>query len=219
MLPLGFALHSFFNELPPWMLPAIPLAVLVGIAVWILLACVGLVPSSHTPWALTPIEVWLDTCCLCQDTPETIAAGIAAFDDVMRSSDRMVAFVSRDYFERLWSVYELATFCRMHPNDLGRKLLLLSLAWPSTINPLRSKRLSRAEVEQLSNFCCLDAQCYKPSDRAMLLAKIRSDWGTEAAFDDFVRNNLLAIMQQSKERYQGQLFATAVQSFELVFGD
>ena len=52
----------------------------------------------------------------------------------------------------------------------------------------------------LRDFSCLKAQCYKPADRAFLLERIREEWGSEAQFDRFVREDLLEVMVQSKRQ-------------------
>ena len=131
----------------------------------------------------------------------------------------MVALVSEAYFTRLWAVYELATFCKAHRTTLRSRLLLLSLEWPSSLHPLKRGELSAREEAWLEGFSCLHAQCYKPSDRARLLANIRAQWGSEAAFDRFVRADLLQVLRESKALYQQRLRTIAAQSFELVFGD
>ena len=80
-------------------------------------------------------------------------------------------------------------------------------------------------------FNCLEAECTKPSDRAMLLGRIRAEWhvtgeeGVEAAksgeeaFNEFVRTELKDYVAESKRRYQGQLREVLARSFNLVFGD
>ena len=127
--------------------------------------------------------------------------------------------MSKAYFERLWTVYELATFCKKHHGQLEGRLLLLCLEWPSTLNPCKSRRLSSGEVGWLANFRCLDAQCYKPSDRAMLLGLIEREWSSTEQFDDFVRTELTQVLAQSKAAYQGALSRVAGESFAMVFGD
>jgi len=219
LLPLGLGVTSFLPAFPSWLLAAFPVGLTVLIWLWVQVSQLGLVPASCTPWGLTPAELWVDTCCICQDTPATIAAGLASFERFLHSCDRMVAFISPAYFDRLWCVYELATFCRQHRHSLPEHLLLLSLEWPSTLNPLKRSELHDSERAWFERFSCRNAKCCKPSDRALLLAKIRSEWGSEARFDAFVRHDLLDVMRQSKRRYQGQLGAVAKVSLELVFGD
>ena len=75
------------------------------------------------------------------------------------------------------------------------------------------------QVAWFSNFSCLDAKCYKPSDRAMLLAKIRDEWGSEEEFDEFVRTELVDALSVSKAEYQGQLLRIVAESIELIMGD
>ena len=122
-------------------------------------------------------------------------------------------------YRRLWCVYELATFCRMHTADLSSRLLLLSIKWPSALSPFKRGALSSEEVGWLDGFRCLQAKCFKPADRAMLLGRIREEWGSEAAFDTFVRTELKAVMAQSKRRYQQRILTVAGEAFELIFGD
>ena len=42
----------------------------------------------------------------------------------------------------------------------------------------------------LGAFSCADARCDSPAERAYLLMQIRLRWGSEAAFDAFVRGDL-----------------------------
>ena len=131
----------------------------------------------------------------------------------------VVALISPAYFERLWTVYELATFCKLHRNNLKSRLLLLSLEWPSTLSPAKTSQLTRAERAQLQSFSCVTAQCYKPSDRADLLAKIRAEWTSEANFDAFVHNEVLEVLELSKQQYTRQLATVATESVQLLLGD
>ena len=118
-------------------------------------------------------------------------------------------------------VYELAMFTRgMHlPGAAHGKLLLLSLDWPSTLSPLKAKGLSRKEEARFRDFSCLKAQCYMPADRAFLLERIRDEWGSEQAFDNFVHKELPTIFAESKRRFQKQLARVGAESFELLFGE
>ena len=120
----------------------------------------------------------------------------------------------------IWqTVYELATFCHAHRNELKSRLLLLSLEWPSTWNPLKRANLSANERQQLEGFSCLKARCFKPADRAMLLAAIRHEWGSEAKFDAFVRSDLVTVLEASKAQYMRQLVTVAGESVQLLLGD
>ena len=119
---------------------------------------------------------------------------------ILTRSSRLLCIVDAEYFKRLWCVYELATFCRAHRADLRARLLLLSLRWPSTLQPFKRAELSAREEAWLANFSCLQARCYKPSDRARLLAAIRDQWRSEAAFDHFVRTELLQVLRDLRRR-------------------
>ena len=48
---------------------------------------------------------------------------------------------------------------------------------------------------------------------------IREQWGSEGAFDAFVRTKLLGVMRASKAVYKRQLLNVALRSLELVMGD
>ena len=131
----------------------------------------------------------------------------------------MCTLVSETYFSRLWCVYELATFCSMHKGDLDEKLLLLSLAWPSSLSPFKRSGLSQKELGWMRDFKSEKADCYMPADRAFVLAEIRQKWGSTEAFDRFVAEELPPIMEASKRKFSQQLKTTALEAIELLFGD
>jgi hypothetical protein len=120
-------------------------------------------------------------------------------------------------------VFELATFCKKHQGDkLHEKLLLLSPAWPSSLSPLKaffSPGLTDQEREVLAGFRCREARCFKPCDRATVLAAVRNDWGSEAAFDAFVQKDLVKVLEESKTRYSTRLAQVMSETLELTFGD
>ena len=111
LLPLGLGLAEsaaalgWSVRLPPYALSCVPLAMLAAVLLWVLVAQLGMLPAHMTPWALTPVAVWLDACSLCQATPESIDAGIDGLGGFLEKSDKMVALVSEAYFRRLWTVY------------------------------------------------------------------------------------------------------------------
>ena len=120
----------------------------------------------------------------------------------------------------------MATFCRDYKeanalHRLKEDLLLLSFEWPGSLSPARigfSTDLTKEELEPLVSFKCRDARCFKPMDRAVVLAAIRSDWGSEEAFNRFVREVLPGVLRESKKRYATQLARLAGRSFNLAFG-
>ena len=115
-------------------------------------------------------------------------------------------------------VYELATFCRMHKGHLDRRLLLLSPTWPSVFSPLKSARLSAEERAPLDGFTLAGVQCAMPRDRAIVMDAIRREWGSEAAFEAFVRAELPGVLAASKRRYSRQLASVAARAFGMAFG-
>ena len=147
-----------------------------------------------------------------------IAAGVSSFGAFLAKCDNMVAFASPTYFSRLWCVYELATFCRMHKDHLDERLLLLSPTWPSVFNPFKSARLTEEELAPFTGFTLAEVQCAMPRDRAIVLEQIRREWGSEAAFETFVRTQLPELLASSKRRYSKQMARVAGRAFEMAFG-
>ena len=116
-------------------------------------------------------------------------------------------------------VYELASFCKKHQgNTLHEKLMLVSLDWPSSLSPTSAPRLTENEREVLASFRCREAECFKPRDRATVLAAVRTDWGSEEAFDSFVQNDLVTVLEESKTRYSTWLAQVTSDTLELMFG-
>ena len=147
-----------------------------------------------------------------------IAAGVSSFGAFLAKCDNMVAFASPTYFSRLWCVYELATFCNMHKDHLDERLLLLSPTWPSVFNPFKSAQLTEEELKPLTHFTLAEVQCAMPRDRAIVLEQIRREWGSEAAFETFVRTQLPGLLASSKRRYSRQMARVAGRAFEMAFG-
>ena len=61
--------------------------------------------------------------------------------------------------------------------------------------------------------------CFKPADKATVLAAIRDEWGSEENFDNFVQDELPRILEASKQRYSRQLLMVAMRSLEHLLGD
>ena len=147
----------------------------------------------------------------------------AGLEEYLFSCDRMVAFVSPEYFSRLWCVYELATFCRRYCSGplrtyLDKDLVLISAQWSWMTNLCRGSRLSEEEIIAVRHFRCRDARTLRPSDRAILLSHIRRDWGSEEAFDAFVRSELPGILADGKLRYSKQASKLLGEHMDLAFG-
>ena len=57
-----------------------------------------------------------------------------------------------------------------------------------------------------------------PRDRAIVLEAIRREWGSEAAFEGFVRTEVPKLLAASKRRYSRQIARVAGRAFEMAFG-
>ena len=113
--------------------------------------------------------------------------------------------VCRADFERTWCVFELAMWCHEHRSTLDEKLFLVSTEWEHFANPFKSRRLSEAELAPLRSFRLAHLKVFRPCDRADVIAAIVKRWGSEAAFEEFVRAELPTILAECRERYYGLL--------------
>jgi hypothetical protein len=120
---------------------------------------------------------------------------------------------------RLWCVYELATFCKEHKDELSQRLLLLSISWAPLHSPFKDPELTEEERDAFRDFRCRDARCFKPSDRAYVLQAIRDEWGTEEAFDRYVQTELPVILAVSKRAYSRRFVRVLRSNVEYMFGD
>ena len=57
--------------------------------------------------------LFLDKACINQSSAELKAEGIRNLGAFLKNSDSMLVFWSRDYFDRLWCVYELSLFIKL----------------------------------------------------------------------------------------------------------
>jgi len=217
-LPIGYAIHSEFQRFPGWTLSIVIITIMFLFLLWVFLSVNDIIASTFAPWSFSRQTVWLDKCCIDQSTPETIKAGTNSFHQFLSKCDGMVAFVSNTYFSRIWCVYELASFCKILEKQNGRRLLLFSLDWPSSIFQFESSEVSEEEASYFKHFRCRKAECFIPADRGWVLGEIRREWGSEQAFDNYVITKLPLIFAESKQMYGEQLKTVASRSLELLFG-
>ena len=102
-------------------------------------------------------------------------------------------------------MYELSEFALLHPIDqLESKLQIIGLDWPAWWNPMHwmdDVKLSDAELNAIESFSVRAANCERPADRQHILAELRLRWGSEAAFDAWVRDEMKALLLAGKARY------------------
>ena len=87
------------------------------------------------------------------------------------------------------------------------------------MSPFKSAELSEGELQQLYEFRCQDARCFKPADRAYVMAAIVEEFGSEAAFDLYVRKELPGILAECKKRYSRLLQTIGAQNLEHIAGE
>ena len=124
LLPLGLAVGAEVNPrdadghavlwsgpLPAYLFSLLTLGMLFSLLLWIVLAQCNIVPSHLSPWALSSTTLWLDKCCMDQSTPATVTSGVNSFKRFLGQCDGMMAFVSTDYFTRLWCAARPRPMC------------------------------------------------------------------------------------------------------------
>ena len=207
-------------EVPRFAIPSmLPFAWLLVTFVWVIASELGIVPIRYTPWRNLAQTIWLESACV--DKSNAAALLQAGYSEYMAKCDCMVAFVSPGYFRRLWCVYELATFCRRYCDGplrsyLEQDLMIMSGSW--SWNPCSRGFLTEEESKAIRSFRCRDARTLRPNDRAILLAYIRRDWGSEDAFDNFVRAELPLILADSKQRQSKRMSKLVNEHIDLAFG-
>ena len=133
----------------------------------------------------------------------------------------MIAFVSPNYFRRVWCVFELARFCILYQKSrkmMKERLILLNLQWPGILWPFKNTELTAEEKMWFENFSLKETSAFKPSDKAEVLEKISQMWGKPENFEEFVRTELVDIFAESKRRYAHQIRRIALSALETTFG-
>ena len=98
LVPLGFAVFGSTSPLAA-VLPCVPLAIALGILLWVRWSRKGLI-TRRTPWFYSDQTLWIDKTCVDQDNVAGfLADGLSKF---LFKCDGMVAFISQQYFTRLW---------------------------------------------------------------------------------------------------------------------
>jgi len=158
--------------------------------------------------------LWLDSVSVDYHGDKTARQRIAGFKAALHTSESFLALVSPTYVRRLWPVFELAVAAKTKPHDL----LLISLEWPSVFSPWLSAQVTDAERSWFADFTCRDAQTFAPKDRIAVCEAIRHAFGTEAAFDLFVREELPAVLRRSKLQYARRVRAAFRDALASVLG-
>ncbi len=182
-----------------------------------------LLPSTWGPWPRKLDEsngIWLDKLCIDQATDSAKQAGIANLGIYLLKCKTMTVMLGDTYFSRLWTTFELATYCKVHQGQLEDRLFFVSLKWATTwrISWLFQRvELDQFEIEQLTKYSCLDADCFMPADRVVVLAAIRKTWGSEQNFDNFVKTELSELVRKGKEEFMWRSLYTIKRVLDMLF--
>eukprot|EP00929_Paragymnodinium_shiwhaense_P047399 TRINITY_DN24048_c0_g1_i1.p1 TRINITY_DN24048_c0_g1~~TRINITY_DN24048_c0_g1_i1.p1 ORF type:complete len:666 (+),score=46.75 TRINITY_DN24048_c0_g1_i1:192-2189(+) len=121
-----------FAGSPPGHNKGIVASILCPLVFWLLLF------SKHEIYRLLGIEgdrVFLDKTCIHQTDMELKRKGIESLSAFIRRSERIVVVYGDEYLQKLWTVYELATFLVLYP-DTPIVLLPVRLPWVLLIGSL-----------------------------------------------------------------------------------
>ena len=80
-------------------------------------------------------------------------------------------------------------------------------------------KLTIEQTSNLRNFSCRRARTFAPRDRAVILWEIRRLWGSEEAFDVFVRNEVPIALELGKRRYYQHGRAAVREGWRFLFGE
>jgi hypothetical protein len=224
ILPVGFLVHDELAVVPAWSFTltiACVGASAASIWPWLCWNFPRLAPFGPWRWFLSPDPaIWLDAMCAKASTADD-PHGILGVIRALECSQNMIVFFSCNYLTRLWPVFELATYCKRNEGSLDDKLIFLGLDWPSFISPAAAEAvgLSDSESKRLARFSCRQAECWNPNARSVLLRTIREDWGSESAFDLFVRGRLPGIVLQGKQHFVAAPAAAASRVLGLIVSE
>lgn len=225
MVTVGFMIQELSHSTAQvwWVPPIMCLSAGLLLSLWAHASGTWL-PATFGPLSFSRTTVWLDKCCIDQTDDNTKQAGIANLGLHLMQCESMTVLLGPTYLSRLWTTFELATYCRELHNrkeDVKEKLHFLSLEWRQNSNNLlwllRGIELSPGEVKSLATYSCRDARCFLPKDRVTVLREIRRKWGSEEAFDHFVRTKLPGVLLSGKERYFHRFSHTFMETLSYIF--
>ena len=78
--------------------------------------------GQHLPF--TGLTFFMDKVCIHQGDHELKSRAMQSLDIFLLYSRRMLVMWAPDYFNRLWCVYELATYLKLHPDGMKRVVFL-----------------------------------------------------------------------------------------------
>ncbi|CAJ1388310.1 unnamed protein product [Effrenium voratum] len=128
----------------------------LGVFLVLVLACLGLTPAySKQPWLGPPLtigpwcsltgpllyslaftlwrsrrRVWLDWICIHQTDMKLQECGLLSLGGNIGNAKSMLILWDETWIERLWCIFELATFLRSHPDATKNLIILPIFFWP-----------------------------------------------------------------------------------------
>merc|ERR1712039_1169630 len=131
-------------------------------------------------------RVWLDKCCINQNSIETDLRCLPVF---LAGCRRLVVFCGPTYLSRLWCIIELFTFVQI---GRGIESIELELVWRTG----HEEEDSRSVEQAFADFDAQACSCFKPEDKASMLKIIKVAFGDVAAFNRVVSDIFLKGMWQ-----------------------
>lgn len=133
------------------------------------------------------VTFWVDKCCIPQDLPELKTRCILLIEYFMSQCSRICVIFTWKYLERLWCVFEWASFLvQKEPSAifLGTEYFVKAETLPLYLDAVRKFSLS-------------NTKCSAESDRRILEKKIAHCYVSTEAFEELVRLTVIALVARS----------------------
>lgn len=138
--------------------------------------------EAHTTWQ--DVRFWIDKCCIPQSHPALLLWSVSLIEEFIQLCDGMVVLLTWSYFKRLWCVYEWAC-CLVCLEPQSIMISADAFLRYNTLGPL---------LASIRSFSLANCECEVPSDRQILVMKVKQYYVSEAHFDDFLRFSAIALI-------------------------
>eukprot|EP00931_Biecheleriopsis_adriatica_P040261 TRINITY_DN23061_c0_g1_i2.p1 TRINITY_DN23061_c0_g1~~TRINITY_DN23061_c0_g1_i2.p1 ORF type:complete len:676 (+),score=151.05 TRINITY_DN23061_c0_g1_i2:46-2073(+) len=135
---------------------------------------------------LEDVTFWVDKCCIPQHHT-LMPTCVSLIEEFLHRCDGMVVLLTWQYFEKLWCMYEWASFLVYHePQDIH--ICADAFYRPATVS---------LYIESIKSFAVNSAKCEDERDRRMLQNKVNQYYTSIEDFELFARCTAIALVAAS----------------------
>eukprot|EP00658_Telonema_sp_P-2_P052487 TRINITY_DN4070_c0_g1_i16.p1 TRINITY_DN4070_c0_g1~~TRINITY_DN4070_c0_g1_i16.p1 ORF type:complete len:929 (-),score=262.74 TRINITY_DN4070_c0_g1_i16:358-3144(-) len=145
------------------------------------IVALDLANSLNVP--LDDITFWIDKACIPQ-RHALMPLCVELIEEFLKRSDGMVVLLTWEYFQRLWCVYEWATFL-IHHDPKSIDICVTGFLRPGNAHLF---------LQSIEEFSIDAAKCAHEPDREMLKAKVAQYYTSEKAFEDFAKSTAIGLI-------------------------